>query len=246
MSGGLFTDQLLREIDRDLGPDAAERLRALHAAAYQRLSGTVAVGLLRTLSGLGISWAIATSGRMETAAVNIAALDVDPAEAVVVTRDQVRFAKPDPDLFEEAARRLDVGIEDAIVVGDSIRDMLAAAGCHALGVGLLSGGYGREELERSRALCVYEDPAERLRSGLAIAGEKAVDDGARQPRGPLGLGIDAAPARRDFGQHLLATAYDGLIERACALHLFEQDGGDDLVVQKRRLAISDFVLQRDP
>ncbi|MGN6374669.1 MAG: HAD family hydrolase [Sphingomonas sp.] len=168
MSGGLFTDQLLREINRDLGPDAADRLRARHATAYQRLSGTVrplpgAVDLLRTLSDLKVPWAIATSGRMETAAVNIAALDIDPEEAVVVTRDQVRFAKPDPDLFEEAARRLGVAIEDAIVVGDSIWDMLAAARCHALGVGLLSGGYGREELERSRALRVYDDPADLLR-----------------------------------------------------------------------------------
>lgn len=167
MSGGLFTDQLLREINRDLGPDAADRLRGLHAAAYRRMSRTVrplpgAVELLRRLNDLKIAWAIATSGRMETAAVNITALGVDPQEAVIVTRDQVRFAKPDPDLFEEAARRLDVAIEDTIVVGDSIWDMLAAARCRALGVGLLSGGYGREELERSRALRVYDDPADLL------------------------------------------------------------------------------------
>jgi HAD superfamily hydrolase (TIGR01509 family) len=140
----------------------------LHAAAYRRLSGTVrplpgAIDLLRTLSDLKISWAIATSGRMETAAANIAALDIDPEQTVIVTRDQVRFAKPDPDLFEEAARRLGVDIEDSIVVGDSIWDMLAAARCRALGVGLLSGGYGREELERSRALRVYDDPADLLR-----------------------------------------------------------------------------------
>ena len=165
MSGGLFANQLLRELGRDVGPEVAERLRAAHAESYNRHSKTVvplpgAKALLKGLTEAGVPWAIATSGRMETAAVNLAALDVDPAVSVVVTRDQVRFAKPDPDLFVEAARRLSVPIESSIVVGDSIWDMLAAARCKALGVGLLSGGYGQDELERSGALRVYDDPAD--------------------------------------------------------------------------------------
>ncbi|MCF1505701.1 HAD family hydrolase [Afifella sp. H1R] len=167
MSGGLFTHQLLREIDKDVGPDMAERLRVLHAEAYQRLVHSVvplpgASELLKTLSEQNIPWAIATSGRMETAGANLKALGVEPDTATVVTRDQVRHAKPDPDLFVEAARRLDVPIERSIVVGDSIWDMLAAARCRALGVGLLSGGYGQNELERAGALRVYEDPADLL------------------------------------------------------------------------------------
>jgi HAD superfamily hydrolase (TIGR01549 family) len=165
MSGGLFADQLLRELDRDVGPDMIVRLRERHAAAYLRLSAGVvplpgARALLEHLTATGIPWAIATSGRVETAAPNLRALGVDPDATIVVTRDQVRFAKPDPDLFIEAARRLDVPIEGAIVVGDSIWDMLAAARCRALGVGLLSGGYGQDELERSGALRVYADPAD--------------------------------------------------------------------------------------
>ncbi len=165
MSGGLFADQLLRELDRDVGSDVIDRLRERHAFAYRRLSASVvplpgAVELLDALTIEGVRWAIATSGRLETAAPNLEALGVDPRDAVVVTRDQVRFAKPDPDLFVEAAHRLDVPIERSIVVGDSIWDMLAAARCRALGVGLLSGGYGQDELERSGALRVYADPAD--------------------------------------------------------------------------------------
>ncbi len=165
MSGGLFADQLLRELDHDVGSDVIDRLRERHAFAYRRFAESVvplpgAVQLLDALTIEGVPWAIATSGRLETAAPNLAALGVDPHESVVVTRDQVRFAKPDPDLFVEAARRLDVPIERAIVVGDSIWDMLAAARCRALGVGLLSGGYGQDELERSGALRVYADPAD--------------------------------------------------------------------------------------
>ncbi|WP_316188393.1 MULTISPECIES: HAD family hydrolase [unclassified Bradyrhizobium] len=167
MSGGLFTNQLLRETGFAIEPDRIERLRKAHAAAYQKLGDQVrplpgARELLGFLTDAGIPWAIATSGRMETAAVNLAALGVDPKTNAVVTRDEVRYAKPDPDLFLAAAARLDAPIERAVVIGDSIWDMLAATRCRALGVGLLSGGYGSEELRQSGAIRVYEDPADLL------------------------------------------------------------------------------------
>jgi phosphoglycolate phosphatase-like HAD superfamily hydrolase len=80
----------------------------------------------------------------------------------IVTRDQVKHAKPDPDLFLTAAERLGCDIENASVAGDSVWDMLAARRARALGIGLLSGGYGQEELERAGAYRVYEDPADLL------------------------------------------------------------------------------------
>jgi phosphoglycolate phosphatase-like HAD superfamily hydrolase len=81
----------------------------------------------------------------------------------IVTRDQVRFAKPDPDLFLAAAERLGVDIQCSVVVGDSVWDLLAARRARALGVGLLSGGYGQDELERAGAYRVYHDPADLLK-----------------------------------------------------------------------------------
>ena len=89
-------------------------------------------------------------------------LGVEAEKHVIITRDLVRFAKPDPDLFLAAAEKLGVDIETACVVGDSIWDMLAARRARALGIGLLSGGYGTEELERAGAYRVYEDPADLL------------------------------------------------------------------------------------
>ena len=109
---------------------------------------------------------------METAAVNLAALGVDPGKIPIVTRDQVKYAKPDPDLFLAAAARLDVAIEQSIVVGDSIWDMLAATRCRALGVGLLSGGYGSEELRQGGAIRVYEDPADLLNHIDEVGGRR--------------------------------------------------------------------------
>lgn len=167
MSGGLFANQLLRETDRELDTELLERLRKRHAEAYGRLSQSVtplpgAPELIKALTAHNVPWAIATSGRMETAGPNIASLGIDPAAAHVVTRDQVKYAKPDPDLFIAAAKRVEVPIENCVVVGDSIWDMLAARRCRALGVGLLSGGYGQDELERAGAVRVYEDPKDML------------------------------------------------------------------------------------
>ncbi len=140
MSGGLFTHILLRETGLDITPERVDRLRRAHAAAYQSRAGSVrplpgAVELLAWLTEQKIPWAIATSGRMETAGHNLEALGVDPARVPVVTRDQVRHAKPDPDLFVTAAARLGVDIHNALVLGDSIWDMLAAQRARALGVG---------------------------------------------------------------------------------------------------------------
>ncbi|MCF3932793.1 HAD family hydrolase [Acuticoccus sp. M5D2P5] len=167
MSGGLFTNQLLRETELEISTERVERIRAAHAGAYRKYASQIrplpgARELLAWLTEAEIPWAIATSGRMETAKVNIEALGVDPSMAVVVTRDQVKYAKPDPDLFVEAARRLDKPIETSVIVGDSVWDMLAATRCRALGVGLLSGGYGVDELRQSGAIRVYEDPSELL------------------------------------------------------------------------------------
>ncbi|HSU05560.1 MAG TPA: HAD family hydrolase [Acetobacteraceae bacterium] len=138
MSGGLFMNQLLRETNEPISPERVDRLRRLHAESYQRRAAEIrplpgARALLDTLTAAAMPWAIATSGRMETAAPNLQALGVDPTKTPVVTRDQVKYAKPDPDLFVAAAARLNAPIETAVIVGDSIWDMLAARRCRGLG-----------------------------------------------------------------------------------------------------------------
>lgn len=177
MSGGLFTNLLLRETGLEIDPVRIERLARLHAEAYKRLSSDVrplpgARELLAFLTDAGVPWAIATSGRMETAGPVIEGLGVDLRRTVVVTRDQVKYAKPDPDLFLAAAERLKVPIEMSTVVGDAVWDMLAARRARSLGIGLLSGGYGLEELERAGAYRVFEDPADLLKHIDEVGGRR--------------------------------------------------------------------------
>ncbi len=166
MSGGLFVRALLRETGRTLSAADIEQLQLSHAAEYHGQLGSVtalpgARELLAALSAAGVQWAIATSGYAATARPALELLGL-PADTPMVTRDLVRHAKPDPDLFLAAAALLGADPRHAMVVGDSVWDMLAARRAGALGVGLQSGGYGREELERAGAYRVYADPAEML------------------------------------------------------------------------------------
>jgi len=166
MSGGLFVYGLARETGRSLDAGQVEQMQLSHAAAFRRYSDQVrplpgARELIAYLADAGVPHAIATSGYRPSAEISMAKLGL-PAATPLVTRDMVAHAKPDPDLFLAAAERLGVPIEHSIVVGDSIWDLLAAQRARALGIGLLSGGYGEEELERAGAYRVYQDPADLL------------------------------------------------------------------------------------
>jgi HAD superfamily hydrolase (TIGR01549 family) len=166
MSGGLFVKALARELGANVSQEQAERLQKAHADGVLRRLDQIrplpgARELLTRLSALGVPWAIATSGSLRTAGPTMARLGI-PDGTPVVTRDEVSFAKPNPDLFLAAAERLGAEPSDCFVIGDSIWDMLAARRAGALGIGLLSGGYGKEELQEAGPYRVYDDPAQLL------------------------------------------------------------------------------------
>jgi HAD superfamily hydrolase (TIGR01509 family) len=185
MSGGLFVSALLRETGRSLSEQEIGRLQEDHAAEYLAQIDSVrplpgARQLLAALTAHQVPWAIATSGRAVMARQSLKLLGVG-ADAPMVTRDMVRHAKPDPDLFLAAAALLGVDPAQAMVVGDSVWDLLAARRAGALGIGLLSGGYGREELERAGAYRVYADPADLLMHADEVGVRDIAGPGQAQP-----------------------------------------------------------------
>ncbi|HEX4969173.1 MAG TPA: HAD family hydrolase [Nitrospiraceae bacterium] len=167
MSGGLMLNALTRETGRKVSQKDAERIQLVHAEVFANQASSLRVlpgaqALLDTLAAHRVPHAIATSGRRHSArhALNLLTLH---RNVPVITRDDVRFAKPDPDLFIAAGKRLKVPMSRCVIIGDSVWDLLAARRAFSLSVGLLSGGYGREELERAGAYRVYQDPADLLR-----------------------------------------------------------------------------------
>jgi HAD superfamily hydrolase (TIGR01509 family) len=176
MSGGLFARAVARETGSDLTPQQAEALQRRHGELFRELLPTRralpgAVQLLRKLRELGVPHGIATSGRRPEIDASLEALQV-PDTMVVVDRGDVTRAKPAPDLFLACQQRLGVPAQDCYVVGDAVWDLLAARRAGMLSVGVLSGGYGEDELTRAGAYRVYRDAAELALSldELGIAG----------------------------------------------------------------------------
>ena len=164
MSGGLFARAAGREVGRPLEPDEVERLQHRHGELFRELLPDRrplpgARELLAGLRALGVPHGIATSGRRPEIDRSLEALEV-PAETAVVERGEVARAKPEPDLFLECAARIGVAPDECYVVGDAVWDLLAARRARMLSVGLLSGGYGEDELTRAGAFRVYRDAAE--------------------------------------------------------------------------------------
>ena len=69
----------------------------------------------------------------------------------IITRESVLAVKPDPAHLEAALKALKVRPEEAIVVGDSIRDMECARRIKVLAVGVTTGFSSIEELTRAGA-----------------------------------------------------------------------------------------------
>jgi HAD superfamily hydrolase (TIGR01549 family) len=164
MSGGLFTRAVARELGREITSDEAEALQRRHGELFQqflphRRALPGAVELLRALRKAGVPHGIATSGRRPEIDRSLEVLGVGP-ETIVVDRGDVQRAKPAPDLFLNCQQRLGVPVEDCYVVGDAVWDLLAARRARMLCIGLLSGGYGDDELTRVGAFRVYGDAAE--------------------------------------------------------------------------------------
>jgi HAD superfamily hydrolase (TIGR01509 family) len=168
MSGGLLVKAVAREIGRELPADQVEALQKRHGILYKELlperrALPGAVELLAHLHDNRIKYGIATSGRRGDIAESLNALQV-PDDVIVVDRSDVERAKPAPDLFLACQQRLKVPPEECYVIGDSVWDLLAARRAGMLAIGLLSGGYGQEELAQAGAYRVYRDPAELLAS----------------------------------------------------------------------------------
>src|SRR5438093_5629790 len=173
MSGGLFTRAVARELGRPLTPEEAETIQRRHGELFRELLAERrplpgAVELLAELRTLGVAHGIATSGRRPEIDASLEVLGIGP-ETVVIERGLVQRAKPEPDLFLACAEQLGVPAQECYVVGDAVWDLLAARRARMLSVGLLSGGYGEDELTRAGAFRVYRDTRE-LREALGELG----------------------------------------------------------------------------
>jgi len=161
---GQDSARLLRSVAGERDEAWNERAKSLHSEHYRALAPRLrafdgAAGLLRAIAARGVRVVLATSAPEDELALLREALDADDAIHALTSADDVETAKPDPGILEVALRRADATPSDALMVGDSVWDMAAAARARIRSVGVLCGGVGAGELLGAGAQTVYDGPA---------------------------------------------------------------------------------------
>jgi HAD superfamily hydrolase (TIGR01509 family) len=177
---GLGSDDLINRVLGHPDPGSSEahsRYIAPFLGRMRALPG--APGLVSAVSGLGLSVVLATSAKDEEVELMLDALGARGAVAAVVSSGAVKQAKPAPDIVHEALRQSGTDRTRAVMVGDTVWDVMAAGRAGVPCVGLLSGGIGEAELREAGAVEVYADPAALLGKLAASAiGQLTARDGA--------------------------------------------------------------------
>ena len=167
ISGKLLVRTVARARGRSFGEAAIGQLEARHDALYKtyeplQLPLPGAIDLLRFLAQHEVAYGIATSGRRSEVQGSLDALEVG-SHTVVICGDSGN-PKPEPDLFVTCQQQLEVPRQDCLVVGDSVWDIHSARRARILAVGVLTGGFGEQELYNAGAMRVYRD------AGALLAG----------------------------------------------------------------------------
>src|SRR5262245_56544875 len=165
-SGGLIVRYAQREAGRKLSAEQAEAVHRRHGELFRQLMPRPrplpgAVEVFRALRESNIPCAIATASYRPLIDASLEAVGVGPEVVVVEGKGALR-GKPEPDLFLASRERLGNRVEDCIVVGDAVWDHVGARRAGMLSVGVLTGGYGEEELYHAGAFRVYRNIADLL------------------------------------------------------------------------------------
>jgi HAD superfamily hydrolase (TIGR01509 family) len=119
--------------------------------------------LFERLKADGKKVVVASSARTETLTHYKKLLDIEDLVDGATSTDDVEKSKPHPDIFQAALGKLDgVTTQDAIVVGDSPYDAIAACKINLDVIGVLCGGFSEAELKEAGCMKVYQNPADLL------------------------------------------------------------------------------------
>jgi len=165
---GMGSDHLLDTLlgsDRDRGAD--DTLSAAHDTVYAQYWSRLtplpgAHDLLLACAARGWRVVLASSARKDEAEVMTRALDAGEVITALTTADDVSSSKPAPDIVQQALEKAGVPAEYAVFVGDAAWDGKAAHKAGVRCLGLLTGGWTRQELSEAGMEAVYDSPADLL------------------------------------------------------------------------------------
>jgi HAD superfamily hydrolase (TIGR01549 family) len=129
---------------------------------HQVVPFTGAHELLARVKESGIKLAAGSSAHKDELDIYIGLLKAKELFDVVTSSDDAEKAKPHPDIFEAALKKLGEQAHNVLVVGDSPYDSEAASKAKIPAIGFLCGGFPREWLLQSGVIEIYEGPEDLL------------------------------------------------------------------------------------
>ena len=162
-------DNLLPSLLPDLTKEEQEKIAERHGPLYrERYMAEVkpfyrARDLLARAKQEGLTLALATSANPEELEHYVELLDAKDLIDVTTDKGDVESTKPSPDIFATAARKAGAKPEQALAIGDTPYDVLAANRAGIGCIAVLSGGFAEEDLRAAGAVAVYGGVADLLR-----------------------------------------------------------------------------------
>ncbi|MBE2320046.1 HAD family hydrolase [Solirubrobacter sp. CPCC 204708] len=163
---GMGGDQLVAALagegfDREHG----EAVRAAEKVLYVQLIDEVqpftgARELISTLKGEGHVVVLASSAKPEELEHYLTLLDARSLVDGWTDSGDVEKTKPEPDLVNAALEKAGAKPKDAVMIGDSTWDCLAAEAAKVRSIGVLTGGFSEQELRDAGAAEVFESVGE--------------------------------------------------------------------------------------
>lgn len=150
------------EVDSDVGKALTTRRWEIFQKNYlPDLRPTPgARALVERIRDEGLKTIVATSAAGNELDVLLEAADVTGLMDITTTSSDAAESKPDPDIVMAAVKKSGLKPSELFMLGDTPYDVQAAIGAHVNLIGLLSGGWSKEEL--SGAIAIYDDPADLL------------------------------------------------------------------------------------
>jgi phosphoglycolate phosphatase-like HAD superfamily hydrolase len=161
-------DNLIPSLLPELGEADRERLEAWRGDLYKRdyLPRATPFGgvrpLFERLVADELRIVLASSSHAEEVGFYLGLIGCEDLVAATTSKDDVEASKPCPDIFEAALEKAGVAPGEAIVVGDSVWDVKAAAKAGLRAIGFRSGGFPDAALKEAGACALYDGPADLL------------------------------------------------------------------------------------
>jgi HAD superfamily hydrolase (TIGR01549 family) len=161
---GMGGDQLIPEVaGRDVEERLGDRIRDSERDAYAEYLPHIrafpdAIPFLERCRALGVQVVLSSSAKSSELDRYLDLLDADRLDLRSTNSDDVSRTKPHPDLIHQALQQ--VPGADALMIGDATWDVIAASRADVSTLGLLTGGYGEDELRAAGAIEVYPSLAE--------------------------------------------------------------------------------------